>query len=92
MLIDDLCSHRAEVLQVIYMLCIHQHSMGEGAGLVTGALMGLVEERHNFWILRQHDLIEMLGKHLSASLEDGDGGSDDGLLGLGDGGALQIDR
>ncbi len=82
MLVDDLRGQVAQVLQPVDVLGVHQHAVGQRAGLGAALLVGLVEQRAHLGVLAQHHLVEMRGQRLTAGLQQGDGGLDDLFLAI----------
>ncbi|MNR31209.1 hypothetical protein D3C85_1487060 [compost metagenome] len=77
MLVDDLPHQRAEFLQAVDMLGVHQHALGQGARLVAAGLVGLVEQRAHLGVFTEHQLVEVLGQGLAAAFQQRHGGLDD---------------
>ena len=76
-LVDDLGHQVAQLVQLVDMPRVHQHAIGQGAGLVTAGLVGLVEQRADFRVLGQHHAIEMGDQRFAAAFQQGHSGFDD---------------
>ncbi|MOA32595.1 hypothetical protein D3C78_1538310 [compost metagenome] len=78
MLGNDAVHQRAQHFQLVDVTGIHQHAVGERAGLVAAGLVGLVEQRTNLRVLGKHHLVEVGGQGFTTGFQQGHGGFDDG--------------
>ncbi len=69
MFIDDLGHQIAQLIQLVDMSRVHQHPIGQGAGLIAAGLVGLVEQRANFGVLGQHHAVEMGDQRFTATFQ-----------------------
>ena len=90
MLVDDLRGQIAQTFQAVDVLGIHQHAVGQRAGLGTALLVGLIEQRAHLGVLGQHGLIEMGGQGFAAGFQQRDGGFDNLALTFGQHANLQV--
>ena len=77
-LLHDLPNQRAERLQAVDVLGVHQHAVGQRARLVAAGLVRLVEQRAHLRVLGEHDAVEVGGQRLAAGFQQGHRGLDDG--------------
>ncbi|MNI65991.1 hypothetical protein D3C73_1215300 [compost metagenome] len=80
MLVDDLGHQVAQLVELIDVAGVHQHTIGQGARLVAGSLVGLVEQRAHFWILGQHHAIEVGDQRFTTAFQQRHSGFDDGTV------------
>lgn len=57
--VDDPGDQITQLVELIDVAGVHQHPGGQGAGLITAGLIGLIEQRAYLGVLRQHHPVEM---------------------------------
>ena len=80
MLVDDLPDQATELLELVDVLGVHQHAVGQGARLVATGLVGLVEQGAYFGVFAEHQLVEVGGQRLATAFQQGNSGLDDCTL------------
>ncbi len=78
--VDDLRHQITQLIQLVDMSCIHQHTIGQGTGLVAADLVRLVEQRAHLRVLGEHHAVEMGDQRFAAAFQQGHGGFDDGTV------------
>ncbi|MNF97308.1 hypothetical protein D3C84_801340 [compost metagenome] len=79
-LVDDLGHQVAQLVELIDVARIHQHAVGQGARLITGGLVRLVEQRADFRVFGEHHAVKMRDQCFAAAFQQRHSGFDDGTV------------
>ena len=79
-LVDDLGHQITQLLKLVDVARIHQHAIGQGAGLIPTGLVRLVEQRANLGVTAEQLFVEVSGQRFTAAFQQRDSGFDDGTI------------
>ncbi|MNF97276.1 hypothetical protein D3C84_800970 [compost metagenome] len=80
MLVDDLRHQVAQLVELVDMACVHQHTVGQCTRLVTRGLVGLVEQRADLRVLGQHHAVEVGDQGFATAFQQRHSGFNDGTV------------
>ena len=79
-LVDDLGHQITQLVELVNVSRIHQYTSGQRTRLVTAGLVGLIKQRPDLWVLREHHAVEVCNQRFPAAFQQRHSGFDDGTI------------